>query len=274
MATKTAKKKVTKKTSAEAKVYKKRTKANEATEKNGTSVSAAAAKKTQTSVIGGVSLETVVPPIRNRTISFTIRGTSPMVQNRFGEKAAEAMRLKKAGKLTKKREPCVPENEFESAKYKTEDGQIGFPGMGLKKAMITAAHRDIGIEKVLVCKAIRFRIEDPLGVTPMEASDPIMREDLVKVGNGAADLRYRPEYRHWTAKIKFEVDEGLMNAADVLGLVDRAGFGVGLCEMRPEKKGDFGTFEVDPTVPVGGTMDTIATVKMAYRGKAEEEAAA
>jgi hypothetical protein len=269
MPTKVAKKaakKLSKKTSKDAEVFKEEVKPTKKVAKK----EAKKGIKATSAVIGGVTLDTCVPLIQKTWIQFGIRGTAPMVQNRFGNKAREAMRLKKAGKLTRTREACVPEEEFESAKYVTADGKPGFPAMGLKKAMITAAHRDIGIEKVLVCKAVRLRVDDPLDVLPMEASEPTMREDLVKVGNGAADLRYRPEYRNWTATVKFVIDEGLLNAADVIGLVNRAGFGVGLCEMRPEKKGDFGTFEFDPTSELLGNMKSLKTIQMAYQKAAEE----
>jgi hypothetical protein len=42
----------------------------------------------------------------------------------------------------------------------------------------------------------------------------------------------------------------LLQRDDVLALVDRAGFGVGICEWRPEKGGEFGRFEIDQNVPV------------------------
>jgi hypothetical protein len=67
---------------------------------------------------------------------------------------------------------------------------------------------------------------------------------------GSADLRYRPEFRSWKATVSFEVDAELLQDKDVLALVGRAGFGVGLCEWRPEKGGEFGRYEIDPDVPV------------------------
>jgi hypothetical protein len=67
---------------------------------------------------------------------------------------------------------------------------------------------------------------------------------------GAADLRYRPEFRNWKCVVELEIDAELLQAGDVLALIGRAGFGVGLCEWRPEKGGEFGRYEVDPDVPV------------------------
>ena len=39
----------------------------------------------------------------------------------------------------------------------------------------------------------------------------------------------------------------MLTTDDIINLMNRAGFGVGLCEMRPEKGKEFGRFEVDTT---------------------------
>jgi len=190
-------------------------------------------------------------PIARKTMTFGIRGTSPLIMHQWSEKALRQMRDKQqSGKKTKERELRDPEAEAKTATYTTEDGQIGIPGMAFKSALVTAAHKDIGIEKTLVRKAIFLITPDAGKVLPIESEQPIVREDCVRVGMGSADLRYRPEFREWTCRIELEVDSELLQADSVLALVDRAGFGVGICEWRPEKGGEYGRFEIDPTVPV------------------------
>jgi hypothetical protein len=72
-----------------------------------------------------------------------------------------------------------------------------------------------------------------------------MREDTVRVGAGSTDLRYRPEFRNWSMILNFEFDAQSLTQPTILNLVQRAGFGVGLGEWRPEKGGEYGRFEVD-----------------------------
>lgn len=189
-------------------------------------------------------------PIKKRLMTFGIKGVSPLIMHKWSEKALAMMRGKHAGKKTKERSVRDPENEAKEATYVTADGQIGIPGMAFKSALVSAAHKDIGVEKTLVRKALFLVTEDPGKVLPIEGSPPIVREDSVRVGMGSADLRYRPEFREWTCAITLEVDAQLLQAKDVLSLVDRAGFGVGICEWRPEKGGEYGRFCVDPAVPV------------------------
>ena len=188
-------------------------------------------------------------PIKKVTMAFTIRGTSPLITHQWDEKSKLMMKEKQAGKKTKKREVRDPQAEFEAAAYKTAKGDYGIPGMGFKNSLITAAHKDLGVEKTLVRKALFLRTDDPNKVLKMESDDPVLREDMVRVGVGSADIRYRPMFNNWSVRIKLEVDRDLLTENDVVNLVNRAGFGVGLCEWRPEKNGEFGRFEIDTTQP-------------------------
>ena len=189
-------------------------------------------------------------PINKAVMAFTIRGTSPLITHNWDEKAKEMMRQKQQGaKKSKDRDKRDPQRECMAAAYRTADGKFGIPGMALKNAIITAAHKDIGIEKTLVRKALFLRSGDSRHVLPMDCGEPEMREDMVRVGVGSADLRYRPMWREWSVAVQFDVDTDLLQAPDIIALVDRAGFGVGICEWRPEKNGEFGRFEIDKTMP-------------------------
>jgi hypothetical protein len=197
--------------------------------------------------MAGINLK----PIARRKMTFAIRGTSPLIMHQWSEKAKREMREKQQeGKKTKAREKRVPADEAKAATYTTDDGQIGIPGMAFKSALVTAAHKDIGIEKTLVRKALFLVTDDPNKVLPIHCSEPTVREDMVRVGMGSADLRYRPEFVEWSCPITLEVDSELLQRDDILALVDRAGFGVGICEWRPEKGGEYGRFEIDPTVAI------------------------
>jgi hypothetical protein len=191
-----------------------------------------------------------IPPKRTARISFGVRGTSPLIMHKWSDKAIKMIVDKGAGKKTKNRDVRNPEQEAKDATYVTKDGDIGILITALKKSMIGAAHKDLGIEKTLVKKAVFFECEDPGLIVPIEFEETEMRADMVKVGPGSADIRYRPEFRGWSAKVTAIIDLDLLQPKDVLTLVDRAGFGQGLCEWRPEKGGEYGRYEIDTTVPL------------------------
>jgi len=180
---------------------------------------------------------------------ITIEGTTPLIQHAWDQKAIGMMEDKKQGKKTKDRTVCDPEAEFKAATYFTPEGEYGIPLLALKSAIINAAHKDLGIEKTLVRKALFVRSPNPQMVLPMAkgTKPPIMRKDMVRVGMSAADVRYRPQFEHWKVTFDFQYDADLLQMGDIVNLVNRAGFGTGICEWRPEKGGEFGRFQVVTT---------------------------
>lgn len=202
--------------------------------------------KAATAVAETKSIRKVV----RKHVTLTIKGTSPLIQHNWSEKAKIAMREKHQGRKTKKREVRDCQQEGEAASYRTDDGSYGIPLLALKSSIVSAAHRDLGIEKTLVRKALFIPSQDRSGVLKMECDEPTIQEDTVRVGAGSADLRYRPYFYSWSCEVTFEVDAELLTTEDILSLIDRAGFGVGIGEWRPEKGGEFGRFEVDTTKPV------------------------
>jgi hypothetical protein len=183
-------------------------------------------------------------PINAKLMKITIEGTSPLIQHKWSEKALRQMREKGEGKKTKTREPRNPEKEARDATYFTADGKHGLPLLAVKSALIGAAHKDIGIEKTLVRKGLFIKGNDQTMIIPMKCDKPKVREDCVTVGMGSADLRYRPQFDRWSADLHIEYDADLLQPQDIVNLIDRAGFGVGIGEWRPEKGGEMGRFRV------------------------------
>lgn len=199
--------------------------------------------------------------VNKKLVTVRLVGVSPLIQHQWGEKAKEMMRAKQQeGKKTRSRDIRVPEEEANAACYKCADGTPGVLAVALKSAVIEAAHNDLGIPRTLVRKAL---FVFPYGrdvVIPIEHPDDykkggkkrkveyVVQEDSVRVGAGSADLRYRPVFHQWAVTSQWEVDCDLLQIEDLLNLFDRAGFGVGINDWRPEKGGEFGRFRVDARV--------------------------
>ena len=192
-----------------------------------------------------------VQPISVVKLRFGIRGTAPLIQHNWSEKGLSMMRLTAAERRKKPKVARNPEAEAEEAMYRTEDGSPGVPILAIKSALISAAHKDLGIEKTLVKKSLFFPCADANKCVPLISEEqPICREDIVRIGANQTDLRYRPEFAQWRVVIECEVDTEALSQQDVVNLVNRAGFGVGIGEWRPEKGGEYGRFEIDTTVPL------------------------
>ena len=188
-------------------------------------------------------------PLNLKTVRFTIRGTSPLVQHAWSEKSLRMMRMTA---LERRKQPKVarhPQSEAEAATYRTDEGDHGIPLLAFKASLISAAHKDLGIEKTLVKKSLFIPSTDSGRVVKMECSEPVCREDIVRIGANQTDLRYRPEFGKWSAVITATVDFDNLQEQDLVNLINRAGFGVGIGEWRPEKGGEYGRYELDTSKP-------------------------
>ena len=66
-------------------------------------------------------------------------------------------------------------------------------------------------------------------------------QNALKTGK---DLRFRPEFRNWKAKLLIRYDADRVTVEQVANLLNHGGQTVGVGEWRPEKNGTFGMFQV------------------------------
>lgn len=200
----------------------------------------------------GDEAQVVIDEIAAETIAVPILGTAPLVCHRFSEKAKrqmlDAMQGRKSPKVAKD-----PEAEYEAAFYRFKDGEdrFGFPVIAFKAATVGAArfYPRNAVTMTALKQFVFFRGEpglDGMGLAEI-TGEPQMREDVVRVGRGGTDLRYRPEFPEWSTTITVTYVTSALTRGSVLSLIDAGGMGVGIGEWRPEKDGDFGTYRIDPT---------------------------
>ena len=179
-------------------------------------------------------------------IDVKIVGKMGLIMNKWSQKAITQMQDKhaKAAK-SKVREAREPEKEFHDATYIRGDGSYGFPAVAFKDAAVTAC---TSLKGYLTQTQARqaFHVESPDGdaLVRIDGDAPVMRTDSVTVGMGAADLRYRPEFKNWSAVLRIRYNAGVLSASQIVNLINLAGFAVGVGEWRPERNGINGTFEV------------------------------
>lgn len=193
--------------------------------------------------------QVVIDRIAAETISVPIIGTAPLLVHKFSEKAKRQMLDNMQGKKSPK-QPKDPKAEYEAAFYRMKDGGYGFPAIAFKAATVSAS-RFYG--KSVTMTSLRQFVfingepgEDGQQMVPI-VGDAQMREDVVRVGMGGTDLRYRPQFLEWSTTLLVTYVTSALTRDSLLSLIDAGGLGVGVGEWRPEKKGDFGTYQVDPT---------------------------
>jgi hypothetical protein len=183
-----------------------------------------------------------LPDIEIEELPLRLVGLSPLIVHAWSKKAITQMRDKQQKLATGPKAAKDPEADFEGAKYldpKTKKDSIR--AHFIKNAIVSAC-RFADDMKMTVLRGAMFVEGDYL---PLKFSECRMREDTVRVGQGTADLRYRPEYLDWSCDIVVSYNANVLSAEQVANLVRLAGFSVGLCEWRPERNGIFGRFGVE-----------------------------
>lgn len=191
-----------------------------------------------------------IDKIAAETIRVPILGTTPLIVHRFSEKAKRQMLDAMQGRKSPK-ESKNPEAEYDAAFYRTKDDRYGFPVVAFKQATVGAARfyprNSVTMTALKQFLFIRGEIGvDGQGLAIIEG-EPHMREDVVRVGRGGTDLRYRPEFSEWSTALEVTYVTSALTRSSVLSLIDAGGMGVGVGEWRPERDGDFGTYRIDPT---------------------------
>lgn len=200
-----------------------------------------------------------IPAIDLRTATITLRGDTPLIMHKWSEKAKKQM-LDKQMKVavSKGHDAKDPFADFVDTIYfigekpeinSPEDfaraisngARFGFPAVGVKASAVSAGFR-AGVTKNLVSMNGAFHIDSEF----IEIKGtPQMREDMVRVGMGVADIRYRAEFPEWSATFDVRYNAGVLSLAQLCNLFNLGGFAVGIGEWRPEKGGNYGRYHVE-----------------------------
>jgi len=191
-----------------------------------------------------------------RRIDINIRGTSPLVVNRFSAKAIEQMRAtQEAGSSArgkKVREPKDFDALFENAKHISAEGWEGIHAAAFRNGAISAC-KTVGVKMTHAKLAFSVFADgfDKVDGAPLVRLTEGKAEQWVaptRNATGVVDLRCRPMYREWAAVLRMRYDAGMFSSTDLVNLISRVGLQVGIGEGRPDSKASaglgFGLFEI------------------------------
>lgn len=204
--------------------------------------------------------ETVfIPAINIQKATIKLVGDSPLIMHKWSEKAKKEILDKQMKKAkTKGHDAKDPVRDFIDSLYwidgepeeKTEDGfvkaiqngaRFGFPSTAFKAAAVSAGYRS-GVTKDKVSMNAAFHID---GEFVEIHGIPEIREDMVRVGMGTADIRYRGEFKEWYAVFCVKYNASAISLEQLVNLFNLGGFACGIGEWRAEKGGAFGMFHVE-----------------------------
>lgn len=204
--------------------------------------------------------------IQIKKATVHIVGDTPLIMHAWSEKAKREM-LEKQMKVTKTKSrdaknpvedfirsmywlsPMPEEMTMEAFEEAISNGaRFGFPITAFKQAAISAAYRMGWAKDKMSMRGAFFIDGDENQMLEIKSDAPIMREDMVKVGMGTADIRYRGEFRNWSADINISFNEnGQYSLEQIINIINAGGYVCGVGEWRPERDGQYGMFHVTAT---------------------------
>lgn len=204
-----------------------------------------------------------IRPIEIKKVTIRIVGDTPLIMHAWSEKAKRMMLEAQMGIAKgKKKEAKNPVDDFIRSMYwltpMPEDGtmesfeeaiangaRFGFPVTAFKQAAISAAYRMGWAKDKMSMRGAFFIDSDENGMIEIHSDTPEMREDMVKVGMGTADIRYRGEFKNWYADLTISYNEnGQYSLENIVNIINAGGYVCGVGEWRPERDGQNGMFHV------------------------------
>lgn len=211
-----------------------------------------------------------IKPIEIAKLNIRIVGDTPLIMHAWSEKAKremlEAQQGAKKGKAKERKNPVVDfinsmywltekpdvnndmkEEECEElfSKAIDEGARFGFPVTAFKQAAISAAYRLGWSKDKMSLRGVFFIDSDENGMVEIKSDVPEMREDMVKIGMGTADIRYRGEFRNWYADLTISYNaNGNYDLNSIINIINAGGYVCGVGEWRPERDGQNGMFHI------------------------------
>jgi len=180
-----------------------------------------------------------LPKLEIKAIKLLIVGDSPLICHAWSEKAKREMLDKQMKKAKQAKEAKDPEEDYRASLYAHPEGGFGFPAVAFKNAAVDACSHIAGVTKVEARGAFHI-----VGDMAKLIGEPTPREDMVRVGMGTADIRYRGEFREWSSELLIRFNTNVLSAGQIANLFNTAGFAIGVGEWRPQRDGSFGMFHV------------------------------
>ena len=205
-----------------------------------------------------------IHPLDIQKTKIRIVGDTPLITHAWSDKAKKMMLDAQTGATkTKAKEKRNPFADFIDSMYwlegkpeePTEEAfdeavrngaKWGFPVGAIKQAANSAAYRMKWVKNQMELRGSYFLKTEWGDMAEIKGCVPEMREDMVRIGQGSADLRYRGIFKNWYMDFELQYNaSGAMSLEQIINCINAGGFACGIGEWRPEKDGDFGTFHIE-----------------------------
>lgn len=204
-----------------------------------------------------------IRPLEIKKVDIKIVGDSPLIVHAWDEKTKREM-LEKQMKITKTKSKAArdPYRDFVNSMYwltekpkptpesfeeAVKDGaKWGFPVCAVKQSANSSAYRLGWVKNQMELRGAYFLETEFGNMFEIQGCIPEIREDMVRISGGTADIRYRAEFKNWYAEMTLNYNaSGNLTLEQILNCINAGGYCCGLGEWRPEKDGDYGRYHIE-----------------------------
>ncbi len=202
-------------------------------------------------------------------MQITVVGKTPLIVHAWSSKAIKMMLDKQMGIASAGREKKDPLKDFRESLYVLPNNAgYGVPAPAFKACIVSGAN-DVELKMTEIKRAVHVcSYTVPLICPPLakehwtdwdhkhekelkreHSLGCSMRQDLVRLESGVADIRFRGCFPIWKCVLEVEFNAKVLSGEQVVNLFQSGGLGCGICEWRPSsptcRSGEFGRFNVE-----------------------------
>lgn len=215
-------------------------------------------KTTEEQVIGFQEIK--IPPLELQVMSFNLISDSALIQNCFSKRISEEMErlnnLTPAERKKETRRPVSPEEVKQrrdgTLHWFNEKGDIGFPAVAFKAAMITTIGAlNIPLHMTKARKLLFVLPDDNhFDLVKLDVANIVEYSIPARLKNGSMMVRHRYMIKSWGVRnLRVQFNPHNIKPEQVALLISHAGFVNGIGDWRPGSResntGTFGRWHVE-----------------------------
>jgi hypothetical protein len=187
-------------------------------------------------------VQVVIQPITIATMHLKLKGETPFLMEAMSSTIRQQLLDMQTGKGKEKNKTRDMDKEVEEKIHRLDDGSVGFPSSGFKKAMVEVAPYLEGMDKKKA-KGSFFIIGNlvPLKYKKQVVNKAVGRDSGI---NRAPREIWRPEFTDWSCVLEIKYNESQITPQQIVELAKLAGFHIGVGSWTPQHSGQYGMFTV------------------------------
>jgi len=183
-----------------------------------------------------------ITPIQLASMQLNLKGETPFLSQKLSGSIRQQLIDMQTGKGKERNKTRDLMQEVEEKIHRLENGDVGFPSSGFKKAMVEVAPYLDGMDKKKAKGSFNIIGElVPLKYKKQVVNKAVGRDSGI---NRAPREIWRPEFRDWSCSLAIKYNASQITPTQIVELAKLAGFHIGVGSWTMQHGGQYGAFTV------------------------------